>query len=233
MDTSQTHYLPEQSPYNEILELLHRKGLKCPNGHQVVEARKNIYKRDPKGIPRYKCKYPGCSKSFNLFTGTPLQGTSFTPKEVIDCINGILEKKDIKKLSHDSGILERRLKKYYYCFKDLSKQKRLTQFPILQDWEGIFDQVFAVGKAHLPPKDYLNLKDLVFHVLKSAGSTTLWKNLLENVADWDIIDDSGEEYLILTMMNNKQYKLKKTSFKEIDPKTGRTKSTKRFTKVTI
>lgn len=233
MDTNQAQNLSEQRPYIEMLNLIHPNGLCCPNGHHVVNARKNIYKRDPKGMPRYRCNYPGCSKSFNIFTGTGLQGTSFNPTEVITCVNGMLEKKGIKELSNDSGVLERRLKKHYDYFKILSKRKILTQFPILKDWEVIFDLVLTAGEAYLPTKDYHNFKTLVLHILKNAGSTTLWKNLFENIADWEMIDDFGEKHLILTMRDNKQFKLKKLSIKEIDPKTGKTKSTKRFTQVSI
>lgn len=233
MDATHDHNLSEQHPYIETLNLIHPTGLCCPNGHHVVDPRKNIHKRDPKGVPRYRCSYPGCSVSFNIFTNTPLQGTSFNPAEVITCVNGILEKKDIKELSNDSGVLERRLKKYYEFFISLSKRKRLTQLPILKDWEEIFAHVLTTGEANLPRKDYHHLKELVFHVLKTVGSTALWKNLLEDIADWNIIDDFEEKHLMLTMRNNKQYKLKKLSIKEIDPKTGRTKSTKRFTHVSI
>ncbi len=233
MDNTQAQHLSEKRLYIETLDLIHPTGLCCPNGHPVVNAGKNIYKRDPKGMPRYRCNYPGCSKSFNIFTGTPLQGTSFSPTEVITCVNGILDKKDIMELSNDSGVLVRRIKKYYDFFRSLSKRKRLTQFPILKDWEVIFDLVLTAGEAYLPTKDYHNFKTLVLHILKNAGSTTLWKNLFENIADWKIINDFGEEYLILTMRNNKQYKLKKLSIKEIDPKTGKTKFTKRFTQVSI
>lgn len=152
MDNGQTNQISDLTPYNELLALLHPKGLHCPEGHHLSDITKNIYKRDHKGMPRYKCSYPGCSKSFNLFTGTPLQGTSFSPVEVILCVDGIIERMDTKALSDKIGIPERRLKKYYGYLEKLSLRKVRYQYPIVENWEAIFDKILLTGEAHLPPK---------------------------------------------------------------------------------
>jgi hypothetical protein len=234
MNITQTSHLSEQKLYSEVLTLLHPEGLCCPNGHHIFDVNKNIYKRDPNGMPRYKCNHHGCSKSFNIYTGTFLQGTSFSPKDVMIYVNGILEKMDFKELSDISGIPERRLKKYYDFFRKLSRRKTSIQFPIVRDWETIFDKILTAGEAKLPLKDYHFLRSLVFRIWITAGDTTHWNNYLKNIVDWDIIEEHGEKRLILTTREKKQFVLRKNPpVKNIDPETGETTSISQPTDVSL
>lgn len=234
MQNTQTNQLSEQNLYNEALDLLHPEGLCCPNGHHLFDVKMNIYKRDPKGLPRYRCNYSGCSKSFNIYTGTPLQGTSLSPIEVMTCVDGILDKMGLKVLSDKSGIPERRLKKYYDFFRKLSQRKTRLQFPIVKKWDNIFDKILAAGEARLPPKEYHQLRNLVFGIWETAGQTSHWIEHLKNIVDWDIIEDYGEKRLILTTRENKQFELKKEPpVKIIDPETGKTTATVQPTDVSL
>lgn len=99
--------------------------------------------------------------------------------------------------------------------------------------KAIFDKILLTGEAHLPPKDYHNFRKLVFKIWETAGRTSHWKNHLQNIVDWEVIDDFGEDKLILTTRDKQQFILRKVSYKEIDPETGKIKSTVQSTQVSL
>ncbi len=72
--------------YQKLLDLLHPQGLACPrcaagDGHHVHR------RRPDSPVVDYRCK--GCRRVFNVFTGTPWQGTHFSPATILSILRGI------------------------------------------------------------------------------------------------------------------------------------------------
>lgn len=198
--------------YQYVLNLLHPAGIRCPAGHKLEQLDKHIYKTDLKGVPRYKCFVHGCKKTFNLYTGTFLQGKSYNPREVVDCINGIQANMSCEQLSKELCIEKRRLKKTYHHFKELAELS-IKQSKGYKDWENTFKKVLAAGENSLPRRDYNELKRQMENVINSRSNKVDWISVLKKVTHWEIAEgikklpqqegealyittDKGERYIL-------------------------------------
>ena len=72
MDFPILDLMDQDGCYHKLLDLLHPDGLVCP--HCAARDGLNVHRHRPESaVLDYRCK--GCRRVFNVFTGTPWQGT--------------------------------------------------------------------------------------------------------------------------------------------------------------
>ena len=72
--------------YQKLLELRHPQGLACPRC--AAGDGLHAHRRRPDSpVVDYRCK--GCRRVFNVFTGTPWQGTHFSPATILSILRCI------------------------------------------------------------------------------------------------------------------------------------------------
>ena len=88
MDFPITGLMDEHACYQFLLDLLHPDGLACPRCHCRDRLVRHSRRRDS-SIVNYRCA--ACRRIFNVFTGTPLQGTHRSPAEIILILRGFAQ----------------------------------------------------------------------------------------------------------------------------------------------
>jgi len=87
--------------YQKLLDLLHPQGLACPRC--AAGDGLHVHRRRPDSpVVDYRCK--GCRRVFNVFTGTPWQGTHFSPATILSILRGIAQGTPIAKLARELGL---------------------------------------------------------------------------------------------------------------------------------
>jgi len=83
-----------------LLDLLHPGGLACPH---CGGAAYTVHRRRP-GSPvvDYRCK--GCGRFFNLYTGTPWQGTRKSPATILLILRGVVQGVPTAQLARELGL---------------------------------------------------------------------------------------------------------------------------------
>jgi transposase-like protein len=90
----------------KLFDLLHPEGFACPR----CGAREglNIHRRHPDSpVLDYRCK--ACRRVFNMFTGTPWQGTHLSPIQILLILRGIAQGVPTAKLAREVGISRQHL----------------------------------------------------------------------------------------------------------------------------
>ena len=100
VDFPLTDLLDEKRCHDFLLQLLHPKGLTCPNRHPLSEAR--VHKRHRAPIQNYFCKT--CCRHFNLFTTTPLKWTKYGCMELVQILRGFVQGVSTAQLAREIGI---------------------------------------------------------------------------------------------------------------------------------
>jgi transposase-like protein len=101
MQQSLTELLDEQACYEWLLEILHPKGLYCPNGHALpVGQAPHDRQRTP--IVKYKCRE--CGKVFHIFTGTDLSGSHYTCGQIVLILRGFLQGQTTQHIAEELGL---------------------------------------------------------------------------------------------------------------------------------
>ena len=96
-----TELLDEQACYEWLLEILHPKGLYCPNGHAIpVGQAPHDRQRTP--IVKYKCRE--CGKVFHIFTGTDLSGSHYTCGQIVLILRGFLQGQTTQHIAEELGL---------------------------------------------------------------------------------------------------------------------------------
>ena len=86
MDFPILDLMDQEGCHRRLLDLLHPDGLTCP-GCEGGRDRYNVHRRrDGSPVVDYRCK--DCRRVFNLFTGTPWQGTHRTPAAILLILRG-------------------------------------------------------------------------------------------------------------------------------------------------
>src|SRR5262249_46171488 len=89
MDFPILDLMDEATCYQELLDLLHPDGLSCPRCRGGPE-RYTIHRyRDGSPVVDYRCR--DCRRVFNLFTGTPWQGTHHSPARILLILRGFAQ----------------------------------------------------------------------------------------------------------------------------------------------
>ena len=110
MDFPILDLMDQGAGYRKLLDLLHPDGLACPR----CAAREglNVHRRRADSpVVDYRCK--ACHRVFNLFTGTPWQGTRLPPATILLILKGIAQGTPTAQLARELGLsrphlLERR-----------------------------------------------------------------------------------------------------------------------------
>jgi transposase-like protein len=83
-----------------LLDLLHPGGLACPH---CGPAAHTVHRRRPDSpVVDYRCK--GCGRFFNLYTGTPWQGTHKSPATILLILRGIVQGVPTAQLARELGL---------------------------------------------------------------------------------------------------------------------------------
>src|SRR5262249_23161895 len=88
MDFPILDLMDQHACYQRLLGLLHPQGLACPRCGG--RDRPTVHRRRRNSpVVDYRCR--GCRRTFNLFTGTPWQGTHRTPAQVLLILRGFVQ----------------------------------------------------------------------------------------------------------------------------------------------
>ena len=85
MDFPIVELMDQRACYQRLLDLLHPDGLTCPRCGAGPD-RYTVHRRRRAPVLDYRCQ--GCRRVFNLFTGTPWQGTHRTPAALLLILRG-------------------------------------------------------------------------------------------------------------------------------------------------
>jgi transposase-like protein len=93
--------LMDQAACNQrLLDLLHPGGLACP---RCGAGAHTVHRRRPDSpVVDYRCK--GCGRFFNLYTGTPWQGTHKSPATILLILRGIAQGVPTAQLARELGL---------------------------------------------------------------------------------------------------------------------------------
>ena len=133
---------PEQC-YKYLVEILHGKNFKCPNGHALSDC---YIHNNRKHVIIYRCKK--CGKVFNLFTGTSLKGTKYNVVQLILILDRLSREYSVSEIAKELGIdragLKRNLSKFQELIEELPSYMKAYYKPLnllmdVEDWKVIDD----------------------------------------------------------------------------------------------
>ena len=123
--------------YNFLLGLLHPHGLHCPEGHPLVDGQK-VHKFRKNGLPCHRCHT--CSKVFNVFTGTILQGTHYNCITIVLMLRGFAKGETTQMLSKELGVSYNVLLDWRHLLQEYAFENR--DVSPMEDKEAESDEVF-------------------------------------------------------------------------------------------
>ena len=98
MDFPILDLMDQDGCYHKLLDLLHPDGLVCPRF--AARDGLNVHRHRPESaVVDYRCQ--GCCRVFNLFTGTPWQGTHLSPSQILLIVRGIAQGVPTAKLARE------------------------------------------------------------------------------------------------------------------------------------
>ena len=98
MDFPVLHLRDQDGCYHKLLDLHHPGGLACPRC--ATRDGLNVHRHRPESaVVDYRCK--GCRRVFNVFTGTPWQGTYLSPGPILWILRGIAQGVPTAKLARE------------------------------------------------------------------------------------------------------------------------------------
>ena len=106
MDFPILDLMDQEGCRQKLFDLLHPHGGACPR----CGAREglNVHRRRPDSpVVDYRCK--ACRRVFNMFTGTPWQGTHLSPAQILLILRGIAQGAPTAKLAREVGISRQHL----------------------------------------------------------------------------------------------------------------------------
>ena len=87
--------------YENSVEWIHKHfhpdGLKCPRCEQGVEKARKYRRTQVSQVTVYRCNH--CEAIYNLYTGTVIQGSQWTPMQVILLLRGIAKGESSRSLA--------------------------------------------------------------------------------------------------------------------------------------
>ncbi len=89
----------ESSCFETLFELIHPEGMHCPRCGARDGIRRKANHPRPWRIS-YRCRH--CGRTFNSWTGTPLQGTHRPPSEILHIMKANVESESTLQLSQES-----------------------------------------------------------------------------------------------------------------------------------
>ena len=106
MDFPILDLMDEAACCRKLSALLHPDGLACPRCAACDGL--NIHRHRPESpVVDYRCK--ACRRVFNLFTGTPWQGTHRSPAQILLILRGVADGVPTAKLARELNASRRHL----------------------------------------------------------------------------------------------------------------------------
>jgi len=105
MDFPIQDLMNEDACYQFLLDLFHPAGLRCPRCHATEGFYTHRYFREP--VLDYRCSR--CSRVFNAWTGTPLQGTHWRPSQIVLILRGFAQGTSTAPLARELACSRRHL----------------------------------------------------------------------------------------------------------------------------
>ena len=106
MDFPILDLMDQDGCYHKLLDLLRPGGLACPRCANRDGL--NVHRHRPESaVVDYRCK--GCRRVFNVFTGTPWQGTHLSPGQILLILRGMCEGVPTAKLAREVGVSRQHL----------------------------------------------------------------------------------------------------------------------------
>ena len=106
MDFPILDLMDQDGCYHKLLDLLHPGGLACPRC--ATRDGLNVHRHRPESaVVDYRCK--DCRRVFNVFTGTPWQGTHLSPGQILLILRGIAQGVPTAKLAREVGVSRQHL----------------------------------------------------------------------------------------------------------------------------
>ncbi len=100
MEFPKVDFEDEEACFKALLDLVHPEGLRCPDCRQRDGVRVHDNNSQPWHI-RYWCRH--CDKTFHIWTGTKLEGTHFTPSEILRLMKGMVEGQSTRHIAKSLG----------------------------------------------------------------------------------------------------------------------------------
>jgi transposase-like protein len=123
--------------YIFLLRLLHPTGLRCPEGHSLLEGQKP-HKFRKNGLACYRCAT--CGKVFNVFTDTILQGIHYDCITIVLMLRGFAKGETTQLLSKELGVSYNALLDWRHLLQEFAFENR--DVSTLKDKEVESDEVF-------------------------------------------------------------------------------------------
>ena len=101
MDFPIVDLMDQGACYQRLLDLLHPGGLTCPRCGGGRDRYNVHHRRDGSPVVGYRCK--DCRRVFDLFTGTPWQGTHRTPAAILLILRGFAQGVPTARLARELG----------------------------------------------------------------------------------------------------------------------------------
>lgn len=106
MDFPILDLMDQEGCRQKLFDLLHPEGHACPR----CGAREGLgvhRRRAGSPVVTYRCK--GCRRVFNMFAGTPWQGTHLTPAQILLVLRGVVQGAPTSELAREVGISRQHL----------------------------------------------------------------------------------------------------------------------------
>ena len=147
-----TELMDKKECYNNLLNILHKEGFGCPNGHPLPpEQAPHDNKRMP--LVDYKCRICGCV--YNIFTNTMWSGTTYDCVTVLLILRGfsqgITTQQLAEELDRDYGTL---LKRRHEIMNQALENRPDEPLPdIHTESDEMFQNAGQKGEKHLEQQD--------------------------------------------------------------------------------
>ena len=144
--------MDETASYRLLLSALHPKGLHCPKGHELP-PNQAPHDRHREPVVDYRCR--ACGKVFNVFTGTPFQGTRHPPGRLVMILRGFCQGVPTLHLAEELGINRRHLLPLRHRVQGLALE-RFSPSPLpdrVVEADEMYQNAGEKGRRHPDPED--------------------------------------------------------------------------------
>ena len=152
MDFPILDLMDQDGCYHKLLDLLHPGGLACPRC--ATRDGLNVHRHRPESaVVDYRCK--GCRRVFNVFTGTPWQGTHLSPGQILLILRGIAQGVPTAKLAREVGVSRQHLLRLRHAIQ--ARALAAADRSPLPDDQAEADEMYQnAGEKRVPHTDPLD-----------------------------------------------------------------------------
>ena len=139
--------MDEQKCYEFLKEVLHPDGLSCPEGH-ALPPEQAPHDRTRAPVMTYRCR--ACGRVFNIFSQTVPRNISFSCREIVLLLRGIVQGDPTRHIAQEMGRDYGNLLKWRHRLQKQGLSNRLAVQ--LSDEEVEVDEVYQ-NSGHKGPTD--------------------------------------------------------------------------------